>query len=110
MPASSKNTGLRDGSHLILIAFYSSGRRGGIAWHKDPNNVRRSREILKVIIDDFIVNPVYRDTVTSIQPVNEPGGYMDQTLMPVLKQYYYNSYGALRYPYGNSTQVDTLLR
>lgn len=91
-------------------AVCSSGRRGGVEWYKYPNNVRRTREILKVLIDDFVVNPNYRDVVTSIQPVNEPAGFQNQDILPVLKQYYYDAYGALRYPFGDSGQVDTLLR
>lgn len=78
-------------------------------WHKNPENVRRTREVLKIVIDDFIVNPAYRDTVTAIQPINEPAGFADATLLPVLKQYYYDSYGMLRYPFGNSSTVDNLL-
>lgn len=101
----------------MLIAYLhiasqncSSGRRGKMEWHKNPDNVRKSKEVLKIIIDDFIVNPAYRDTVTSIQPANEPAGYDDAGLLPVLKQYYYDSYGALRHALGDEKQTDTLLR
>lgn len=78
-------------------------------WHTDDGNVRRTREVLKIIIDDFIVNTKYRDTVTAIQPINEPNAYADASILPILKQYYYDAYGALRWPFGNSNQADTLL-
>lgn len=89
---------------------YSSGRKGPIAWHTSSVNVQRTREALKILIDDFVVNPTYKDTVTSIQALNEPGGFLGQQVLDVTKQYYYDSYGALRYPYGTSQQADTLLR
>lgn len=88
----------------------SSGRKGPIAWHTSSVNVQRTREALKILIDDFVVNPTYKDTVTSIEALNEPGGFLGQKILDVTKQYYYDSYGALRYPYGTSQQADTLLR
>lgn len=63
-----------------------------------------------MLIDDFVVNPTYQDTVTSIQPINEPAGFIGDNMLSVARQYYYDSYGALRWPYGTSKQADTLLR
>jgi hypothetical protein len=88
----------------------SSGRRGPIAWHTSPINVQRTQQALKILIDDFVVNPTYQDTVTSIEALNEPGGFIGGNILDVTKQYYYDSYGALRWPYGTSKQADTLLR
>lgn len=95
---------------LTFVELHSSGRKGPIAWHTSKVNVDRTRQALKVLIDDFVVNPTYRNTVTSIEALNEPGGFIGDSMLSVAKQYYYDSYGALRWPYGNSTQVDTLLR
>lgn len=72
--------------------------------------MQRTRQALKILIDDFVVNPTYQDTVTSIEALNEPGGFIGGNILDVTKQYYYDSYGALRWPYGTSRQSDTLLR
>lgn len=94
----------------MMTFLDSSGRKGPIRWHTSKVNVDRTRAALKILIDDFVVNPQYQDTVTSIEALNEPAGFIGEAMLSVTKQYYYDSYGALRWPYGTSTQADTLLR
>lgn len=53
----------------------------------------------------FHSKPEYGDTVTSIAPLNEPAGFVGGNMMDVVRQYWYDSYGNIRYPSGTSEQV-----
>lgn len=75
--------------------FDNSGRRGSVNWHNDEENVKRTRAVLQTIIDDFAK---YSDTVTAIELLNEPAGFVGQKMVDTVKQYYYDGYGQVRYP------------
>jgi glucan 1,3-beta-glucosidase len=89
----------------------NSGRRGTANWQNDDENVNRTKAALQTLLDDFYV-PEYYDTVTSIELLNEPAGFLGGKMMDVVKQFYYDSYGQVRYPAsadGNTTASDLLV-
>lgn len=73
----------------------SSGRRGTAEWQNDEENVKRTRAVLQTLLEDFYV-PEFYDTVTSIELLNEPAGFVGGKMMDVVKQYYYDGYGQVR--------------
>lgn len=77
--------------------FDNSGRRGSIHWHDDESgdNVKRTKKVLQTMIDDFAK---WSDTVTAIELLNEPAGFIGQKMVDTVKQYYYDGYGQVRYP------------
>jgi hypothetical protein len=48
-------------------------------------------------------------TVSSIAPMNEPAGFYGDDILKPIKQYWYDSYGSIRFPYGSSQQSNTLV-
>ena len=62
----------------------SSGRRGTADWPNDDQNVKRTKDVLQTLIDDFYV-PEYRDTVTAIELLNEPAGFLGGKMMVRLR-------------------------
>lgn len=89
---------------------YSSGRKGPVTWHLSKDNVAKTKAALVQIAKDFYVNPTYRNTVTSIQLLNEPAGFVGGTMMDVVRDFYYDGYGAMRWPFGTSEQSTWLIR
>ncbi|CAD6577712.1 MAG: hypothetical protein CYPHOPRED_000306 [Cyphobasidiales sp. Tagirdzhanova-0007] len=82
---------------------------GSVGWQTSSVNIQRTRDALVQITNDFAINPTYSDTVTSIELLNEPAGYVGSDFLATTKQFYYDGYGQSRYPYGNSTQSSTLI-
>ncbi|KZV87112.1 exo-1,3-beta-glucanase [Exidia glandulosa HHB12029] len=85
--------------------FDNSGRRGDPLWHKSQTNVDRTNSLMKKLTLQY-ANQV--SVVSSIAPLNEPATYKDSAMLPVVRQYWKDSYGNTRYPYGNSTKGNTL--
>jgi glucan 1,3-beta-glucosidase len=82
--------------------FDNSGQRtSNPSWHKDNNNVARSLEVVKTMAS-WYANQT--DVVSAIQSLNEPAGYLGGNFLDVLSQYWYDSYGNTRYPYGTDRQ------
>lgn len=77
--------------------FDNSGRRGSVNWHKDKQNVDRTRKVLQKITEDFD-KPEFAGVVTSIELLNEPAGFVGQDMVNTVKQFYYDGYGQVRYP------------
>ncbi|KAG8931005.1 exo-1,3-beta-glucanase [Tulasnella sp. 418] len=46
--------------------------------------------------------------VTAIAPLNEPAGFYGQDVLSVTRQFWYDSYGNIRYPFGNDQQGNLL--
>ncbi|CAE7119219.1 unnamed protein product [Rhizoctonia solani] len=87
----------------VLNGFDNSGKKGAVTWHTNSQNVARTNAIIKTLAAEFSKEE-YADTVTSIAPLNEPAGFVSGTFMDVIRQYWYDSYGNIRYPFGSSTQ------
>lgn len=93
-----------DYSHgkFIRNGFDNSGKYTTTpSWHTNKNNVARSLMIVRAIATWYSSQT---DVVTAIQSINEPAGWLGTDFMSVLKQYYYDSYGSIRYPYGTAEQ------
>ncbi|KAF5366258.1 hypothetical protein D9758_005687 [Tetrapyrgos nigripes] len=74
-------------------------------WQTKQSNINRTKAVLATIAKMF---KDQTDVVTSIQPLNEPAGYYGDAILSPLKQYYYDSYGNIRFPYGNNKQGNAL--
>lgn len=70
-------------------------------WHTSSDNIARTNAIIKTLASWYSSQT---DTVVGIAPLNEPAGYFGSDVMNVVRQYWYDSYGNIRYPYGNSQQ------
>ena len=66
------------------LSTFSSGRRGTADWPNGDANVKRTKDVLQTLIDDFYV-PEYRDTVTAIELLNEPAGFLGGRMMVGLR-------------------------
>ena len=82
--------------------FGSSGRVvDDPKWHTESGVVARMNDIIRKLASKFANNP---HVVPMIAPLSEPGGF-DDGMMGTIKQYWYDSYGSIRFPYGTSQQV-----
>ena len=72
------------------------------SWHKDKNNIARSIAIIKSMASWYSSRT---DVVSAIEVINEPAGWQGTDFMNALRQYYYDSYGNIRYPYGTGDQA-----
>jgi len=83
--------------------FDNSGHRVGYpGWHTESGAVTRTNAIIKTLASKFADNP---SVVPIIAPLNEPAGFYDE-MMDTITQYWYDSYGSVRFPYGTSQQVN----
>ncbi|KIJ53493.1 glycoside hydrolase family 5 protein [Sphaerobolus stellatus SS14] len=81
--------------------FDNSGQRmSSPHWHTNNTNVQRTDNIIKTLANMF---KDQTDTVTVIAPLNEPAGF-DSGVLPVVEQYWFDSYGNIRFPFGNSQE------
>ncbi|KAF7347576.1 Glycoside hydrolase family 5 protein [Mycena venus] len=89
--------------------FDNSGHRGDATWAlagSSGRNVQRTNAVIKQIAN------LYKDNssvVPIIAPLNEPAGFNGGNWLSVIRQYWLDSYGNIRYPYGSSRQSDTLM-
>ena len=82
--------------------FDNSGQRLNYpTWHTQSGAVARTNAIIKTLANKFAGNP---SVVPIISPLNEPAGFYDE-MMGTIKQYWYDSFGNIRFPYGTSKQV-----
>jgi glucan 1,3-beta-glucosidase len=82
--------------------FDNSGQRINYpAWHTKTGAVARTNAIIKTISKRFADSSW---VVPIISPLNEPAGFYDE-MMGTIKQYWYDSFGNIRFPYGTSQQV-----
>ncbi|KZS93506.1 glycoside hydrolase family 5 protein [Sistotremastrum niveocremeum HHB9708] len=86
--------------------FDNSGQRLSYpGWHSNNTNIQRTDTIIKQIASLFTGNP---NVVAMISPLNEPAGFDGSAVLTPLKQFYYDSYGNVRYPNG-PTESNTVL-
>lgn len=82
--------------------FDNSGLRTNYpGWHTQTGAVARTNAIIKTLAQKFVGNPW---VIPIISPLNEPAGFYND-MMGTIKQYWYDSFGNIRYPYGSSEQV-----
>jgi len=83
--------------------FDNSGHRvDRPTWHTEKDAVARTNTIIKTLASKFANDP---NVVPIIAPLNEPAGFYDE-IMNTVKQYWLDSYQSVRYPYGDSRQVN----
>ncbi|KAG6817924.1 hypothetical protein H0H87_012392 [Tephrocybe sp. NHM501043] len=87
--------------------FDNSGQKtDNPSWYLSQSNIDRSNAIIKRLAD------TYKDkssVVSAIAALNEPAGFLGDQMLSVTKQYWRDSYGNVRYPYGSSQQSNTVL-
>ncbi|KAH8102402.1 exo-beta-1,3-glucanase [Cristinia sonorae] len=75
-------------------------------WHTNQNNINRTKNIISQLASMFAGQS---DVVTVIAPLNEPAGFVGQSMLDVVRQFWYDSYGTIRFPFGTSQQSNTLV-
>ncbi|EAU92553.1 exo-beta-1,3-glucanase [Coprinopsis cinerea okayama7 len=87
--------------------FDNSGQKMDYpTWHTKQSNVDRTNAVIKRIADMFKDSTA---VVPMIAPLNEPAGYRGDDVLRVTRQFWYDSYGNIRYPYGSARQSDTVV-
>lgn len=82
--------------------FDNSGQKMSYpTWHTNSDNIARTNAIMKTLASSYSGQT---DVVTGIAPLNEPAGFFGNDVLSVTRQYWYDSYGNIRYPYGTSQQ------
>ncbi|KAJ9476918.1 Glucan 1,3-beta-glucosidase I/II [Pseudozyma hubeiensis] len=79
--------------------FDNSGRKGSANWPNAQSNIDRSVNVISSIAARYAK---YDGTVTSIELLNEPAGYLGGNMLPAAKQYYNSGYYAARSKFGNA--------
>ncbi|KAJ7285147.1 exo-beta-1,3-glucanase [Mycena rebaudengoi] len=81
--------------------FSESGRRvKDPTWHTNKNNVARTQAVIKMMANMY---KNQADVVSMIAPLNEPAGWLNG-LLAVARQFWNDSYGDIRYPFGTAQQ------
>jgi len=87
--------------------YDNSGHRvSAPQWQTNSNNVQRTDAVIKQIMSEFASQS---NVVPIVAPLNEPAGYYSSQLLNTARQYWYDSYGNVRFPYGDSTESNTVL-
>ncbi|KAH7096198.1 glycoside hydrolase family 5 protein [Auriculariales sp. MPI-PUGE-AT-0066] len=86
--------------------FDNSGRLGDVNWHKNSTNVKRAHAVISNIAKQYANRT---STVTAIAVINEPASFKDDGMMDTLKQYYKDTWGATRYPYGTDQKGNAMV-
>ncbi|KAF9070839.1 exo-beta-1,3-glucanase [Rhodocollybia butyracea] len=87
--------------------FDNSGHRIAFpGWHSNATNVARTNAIIKTIANMFKDSS---SVVPIIAPLNEPAGFDGDAVLDVVKQYWQDSYGSIRFPDGSSSQSNTVV-
>ncbi|KAE9390719.1 glycoside hydrolase [Gymnopus androsaceus JB14] len=87
--------------------FDNSGHRISFPqWQADQTNIQRTDAIIKTIANMFKGNT---NVVPVIAPLNEPAGFDGEAVLEAVRQYWYDSYGNIRYPYGSSQESNTVV-
>ena len=83
--------------------FDNSGHRvDNPAWYTKSGAISRTNAIIKTLASKFANDP---SVVPIIAPLNEPIG--DEGRMNQLRQFYYDSYGSIRFPFGTNQKVNS---
>ncbi|KAJ3710927.1 exo-beta-1,3-glucanase [Lentinula guzmanii] len=87
--------------------FDNSGQRLSFpTWQENESNVQRTDAIIMTIANMVKDNT---NVVPIIAPLNEPAGYDGSQMLDVVTQYWYDSYGNIRFPFGSSQESNTVV-
>jgi hypothetical protein len=81
--------------------YDNSGKRGNAEWNTDSNNVLRTKLVIQSLAQKYS-DPSYWQVVTMLGLLNEPATYLNSDLLATTRQYWYDAYGAARYPWAAS--------
>ncbi|KAJ7786634.1 exo-beta-1,3-glucanase [Mycena metata] len=86
--------------------FDNSGHKVSTpGWASNNTNVQRTDAIIKTIANMVKDNSA---NVPIIAPLNEPAGFDGSQILSVTRQYWFDSFGNIRFPYGTSQQSNTV--
>ena len=91
--------------------YDNSGHRGSANWADDYNNVLRTKAVVQTLALKYS-DPSYWQVVTALGLLNEPATYLNDNLKSTTRQYWYDAYGAARYPWapqGSASKSGLLL-
>jgi glucan 1,3-beta-glucosidase len=84
--------------------FDNSGRRiNAPTWHTKASYISRTGAIIKTLANMF-----KDESSVVIAPLNEPAGFDGEDVLEAVEQYWKDSYGSIRFPYGSGKQSNTL--
>ena len=83
-----------------MCSVRSSYLRSRCRRHTDPNNVLRTKNIIQSLSQKYS-DPSYFQVVTMLALLNEPAAYLGADVLSVTRQYWYDAYGAARYPWAS---------
>jgi len=87
--------------------FDNSGRRLSFPeWQTNQTNINRTSAIIKKLASMFAGKT---GVVPAIAPLNEPAGFDGSQILSVTKQYWFDSYGNIRFPFGTSQQSNLVV-
>ncbi|EPQ32365.1 uncharacterized protein PFL1_00561 [Pseudozyma flocculosa PF-1] len=81
--------------------FDNSGQKGSVRWPNSQNNADRAKAAIVVLAKRFSAGE-YAGTVTAIELLNEPAGFVGGNIIPYTKQYFIDGYYAAREVFGNA--------
>lgn len=87
--------------------FDNSGHKVSFPqWQSNQTNIDRTNAVIRTIAYQFQHNS---QVVSGIAPLNEPAGFYGQQMLDVTRQYWYDSYGNIRYPTGQQSNTLVVL-
>ncbi|KAI0050559.1 glycoside hydrolase family 5 protein [Auriscalpium vulgare] len=87
--------------------FDNSGQKKSFPqWHSNSTNIARTNAVIKQIASEFASQ---FNVASIIAPLNEPAGFDGSDVLSAVTQYWYDSYGNIRFPDGTSQQSQTLV-
>ncbi|KAF8992505.1 exo-beta-1,3-glucanase [Cyathus striatus] len=87
--------------------FDNSGQKKPFPeWHTNSDNIERTNAVIQRLASEF---KDMTGTVPVIAPLNEPAGFYGDGFLSITKQYWYDSYGHIRYPYGSDQASNTVI-
>ncbi|KIM47526.1 glycoside hydrolase family 5 protein [Hebeloma cylindrosporum] len=87
--------------------FDNSGQKMNFpTWQTSQSNIDRTNAIIKKLASQFAGNT---GVVPVIAPLNEPAGFASSQLLSAAKQYWFDSYGNIRFPFGNSQESNLVV-
>jgi len=74
-------------------------------WHSNQTNIARTNAIIKRLANMFKNDAT---TVPIIAPLNEPAGFLGNAVLTPTRQFWFDSYGNIRYPFGTAQQSNLI--
>ncbi|KAJ2935636.1 hypothetical protein H1R20_g1459, partial [Candolleomyces eurysporus] len=92
--------------NLKVIVDLHGQKMDAPTWHTKQSNIDRSNAVIKRIAAMF---KDMTGVVPAIAALNEPRGSYSEAILRVTKQFWYDSYENIRWPYGSSRTSNTVV-